>query len=265
MCRPSLGDPPIRPVAVPRLLLAVPPLLALAGAGGAPTLMPEAAHRPHRLQQTEFRVNSTADATDASPGDNRCEDATGACTLRAAVREANAWAGSFTIRLPSGTYRLTVAGAGERSSDTGDLNLLSDTTLIGEAGRDATVVRSDVGDRVLHIGPQVTATVDGITIEGRHTVDQGGGISNEGHLTLRDSAVIGNGAGRTGGGIYNGADHLEVSRTIVEGNRAGDSGGGIDSAVGPVQLVDSKVKGNIAANEAAASTSPDHVGWSMPS
>ena len=44
-----------------------------------------------------FTVNSTADSSDASPGDSVCDDGTGACTLRAAIEEANASLGLNTI------------------------------------------------------------------------------------------------------------------------------------------------------------------------
>jgi CSLREA domain-containing protein len=51
-----------------------------------------------------FIVNSTADTPDASPGDGCCADASGNCTLRAAIQEANATAGRDTLQfalLPS--------------------------------------------------------------------------------------------------------------------------------------------------------------------
>ena len=49
-----------------------------------------------------FVVNSTADMVDAEPGDGLCEtDITGDCTLRAAVQEANAFAGVDTITVPT--------------------------------------------------------------------------------------------------------------------------------------------------------------------
>ena len=46
-----------------------------------------------------FVVNSTADASDATPGNGICETAAGngVCTLRAAIQEANALAGTDTI------------------------------------------------------------------------------------------------------------------------------------------------------------------------
>ena len=52
-------------------------------------------------------VNSIADAADATPGDGICETATGngICTLRAAIQEANALAGTDTI-----SFNLSGAG-----------------------------------------------------------------------------------------------------------------------------------------------------------
>lgn len=59
-----------------------------------------------------FVVNSTVDAVDAVPGDGVCETAVpGQCTLRAAVMEANAFAGPDTIQVPAGNYLLTLSGS----------------------------------------------------------------------------------------------------------------------------------------------------------
>ena len=53
--------------------------------------------RPARA--ASFIVNNTTDAADFAPGDGVCETAAGngICTLRAAIREANALAGDDTI------------------------------------------------------------------------------------------------------------------------------------------------------------------------
>ena len=40
-----------------------------------------------------FLVNSTADSSDSTPGDGVCNAGGGACTLRAAIEEANALGG----------------------------------------------------------------------------------------------------------------------------------------------------------------------------
>src|SRR2546426_9701517 len=55
-----------------------------------------------------FTVNSTADTTDAAPGDGVCDDGGGACTLRAAIEEANAHAGADTIAFSIGSGVQTI-------------------------------------------------------------------------------------------------------------------------------------------------------------
>src|SRR5437867_964039 len=44
-----------------------------------------------------YFVNSTLDLPDADPGDGKCAAANGACTLRAAIMQANFTAGPDTI------------------------------------------------------------------------------------------------------------------------------------------------------------------------
>ncbi len=70
-----------------------------------------------------FTIDSTAGLPDASKGTGFCADATGACTLRAVIGEANALAGDDTITLPGGTFpigsqltvdtTISISGAGE--------------------------------------------------------------------------------------------------------------------------------------------------------
>jgi len=52
---------------------------------------------PPPAHAATFTVNSTADTSDAAPGDGTCDDGTGVCTLRAAIEEANALDGADTI------------------------------------------------------------------------------------------------------------------------------------------------------------------------
>jgi CSLREA domain-containing protein len=83
-----------------------------------------------------FTVNSTADVVDANPGNGLCDtgNLVGSdpeCTLRAAVQEANALAGTDTINLPAGTYTLTIGGTGEDVAATGDLDITADVTITG--------------------------------------------------------------------------------------------------------------------------------------
>jgi CSLREA domain-containing protein len=50
-----------------------------------------------------FTVNSTGDASDATPGDGVCDDGGGNCTLRAAIQEANANPGQDTVNVSVGS------------------------------------------------------------------------------------------------------------------------------------------------------------------
>ena len=81
-----------------------------------------------------FTVNSTSDLPDASPGDGACDAGSGACTLRAAVQEANQTPGSDTINVPAGVFILTRTGADEEASLLGDLDLLESVQTLGWGG-----------------------------------------------------------------------------------------------------------------------------------
>ncbi len=61
-----------------------------------------------------FTVDSTGDETDASPGDGTCQTASGDCTLRAAIEEANTSVGADSIRFDiagSGPHLIAPASA----------------------------------------------------------------------------------------------------------------------------------------------------------
>src|SRR3954471_19309044 len=67
-----------------------------------------------------FNVNTTADtvAVDFKKG----KDAKGQISLRSAIMAADAKGGSNTIKLPAGTFNLTLTGTGEDAGATGDLD-----------------------------------------------------------------------------------------------------------------------------------------------
>src|SRR5579859_3001870 len=71
-----------------------------------------------------YTVNSTADAPDADPLDGVARTASGDCTLRAAVMQAN-YSGGGTIILPAGTYTITRVGYDDNAV-AGDLDISAD-------------------------------------------------------------------------------------------------------------------------------------------
>lgn len=95
-------------------------LAVLVGGIPAPVLAPSAV-------ASIFTVDSTADTSDATPGDGVCDTGAAVCTLRAAVQEANASAGADTIQfaLGAGTPSITVTAAMPAITDT--VSILGDT------------------------------------------------------------------------------------------------------------------------------------------
>ncbi len=71
-----------------------------------------------------FLVNTTADTQDAAAGNGVCADASGACSLRAAITEANALAGADIITLPAGTYTITLPTEGGTRTQTSAVILI---------------------------------------------------------------------------------------------------------------------------------------------
>ncbi len=194
----------------------------------------------------EFTVNSTADAVDANAFDSLCATATGACTLRAAIQQANASnvTGGTTIHLPAGTYALTLAGTDEDASATGDLDLLaSNGVTIAGAGPSSTHIDANGIDRVLDIRAFANATISGLSITGG-TAAEGGGIRNNGTAAIVDVSINGNGAA-AGGGIYNtaimGVTGGNVGFNAAQGNPG--NGGGIYNA-GSLTLENATIPSN---------------------
>src|SRR5688500_39081 len=68
-------------------------------------LLPTVSSAPRQVRPNSpqtFTVNSTADASDAMPGDGICDSGGSVCTLRAAIEEANANTGADTINFSIG-------------------------------------------------------------------------------------------------------------------------------------------------------------------
>ena len=228
----------------------------------------------------DFIVTSTSDAVDAHPGDGACDTGSGTCTLRAAVQEANARLGAQHVILPPGTYTLTIPGQGETLAATGDLNLNDTVDIIGHDASD-TIIDGGGLDRVFQVN--ANATISDITIQhgtgffgggvwvtannaltlqrsvvvnnttGAVVDDNhsGGGIGNNGTLTLTDCVVSGNSAGGHGGGIFSNAI-VTISGSEISDNNAGKTSGGVVSlSVGNVlpsmTITNSTISGNTTA------------------
>lgn len=187
----------------------------------------------------DFQVTKTADTADGVCAID--------CSLREAIIAANANPGADTVFLSSGTYTLSIAGAGEDQSATGDLDI-SESLTITTFNSSATVVTAgaDWADRIFQIAPGASVTIKNLAISGGKPAGAiGGGIFNQGTLTLQDSLVSSNSA--AGGGGIASAGTLNLQNSDVSGNSAtaGTSGGGVLSS-GALALDGATISGNSA-------------------
>lgn len=181
-----------------------------------------------------FTVTSTTDAVDAVLGDGVCDDGSGNCTLRAAIQESNALGGTHTITLAAVTYTLTLAGANENGSVTGDLDINSLITLNGVSPQ-TTIIDANELDRAIHILGGATLTADQVSITGG-VIDRanGGGVLNEGTFTYSNGEIYSNVAdlinettgiaGGFGGGLANTGTADLTLVTIKFNNAIGSEG-----------------------------------------
>lgn len=121
-------------------------------------------------------------------------------------------------------------------------------------GRDKTTIQGTGAASVVRVRQGANVQITGVTITGgggsRIGPDVvGGGILNEGKLTLLDSSVRENtvvGVESRGGGLYSDSSKtLDIFRTIFSGNQAA-RGGGIFIREGEVFITATTISGNVA-------------------
>ena len=112
------------------------------------------------------------------------------CSLREAIIATNENAGADDVTVPTGTYLLTLVGAGEDESNSGDLDIDGELTVVG-AGVDLTVIDGNHSDRVIDVSIRGNVQIQGLSIRGGATVntgENGGGIRNKAITAVRGSA-----------------------------------------------------------------------------
>jgi CSLREA domain-containing protein len=170
----------------------------------------------------DFYVTTTADGTDGI-----CAwPYTFPCSLRDAVLAAETYSGLDTIHVPAGTYSLTILGAGEEYSQSGDLDVWDDVVIQG-AGADSTIIDASAIDRVFHIlADPGNITLNDLTIRGG-LADIGAGVAVSGgaawvvlnRCVVEDNEAVHEDVG--GGGIYAGdGTTMSIVETTLRENRA---------------------------------------------
>lgn len=177
---------------------------------------------PFPLRAATFDVNDTADSVDMNLGDGNCLDANGRCTLRAAIQETNALAGLDVIQIPAGLYTLTIAGAGEGQSATGDLNVLDDLQITGagmdpDCGPGSTCIDgggSALNDRLITVSSSSARLVlSHLTV--KNAVKLGLYVLQGGDIALDHVAVVDH---KAVGLMYQSDGILVVQNSIFKGN-----------------------------------------------
>ena len=189
-----------------------------------------------------FTVTSNADAVDDNPGNGICHTAAGTCTLRAAIMEANEATTDVTINVPSGIYVLSIPPISTTDTITnGDLNLMPPPSgltvmVINGAGMNNTIIDGNQLDRVFSVSAGRLAVISNLTIRNGAVplYQNGGGLANEGAVTLNSVRVFNNSAvgGLGGGGLYN-DNRLTINDSLIDGNVTPSTyGGGVANDFG---------------------------------
>lgn len=202
--------------------------------------------------------------------DDIVDDNDGTCTLREAIRSANADAnvdacvisgsvGQEEIVLSAGTYAVDLAnGTGEDAGVDGDLDITGPLDLRGVAP-DYTVIDGNAvtsQERVFDVGANIGVSIRDLTVTGGHEPAGDGGnirsraiVGMTGGLTL-ENVVVADGRAVRGGGVFV-LGRMAARRVRLTGNEAvtaDGAGGGIAFGGELLFVADSEISGNRAAS-----------------
>ena len=175
------------------------------------------------LNDDPFMVTTLADVVD--PDD-------GLLSLREALNETDATIAFDPSMYADGPAVITLNGSS-----------LTPANYISIEGPGAELLSIDAGGTsgVFTIDEGVTVSISGLTITGG-SATEGGGIRNEGTLTVMNSTLRRNTAASIGGGIYN-CGTLTITNCTLCGNSADNRGGGIYNE-GTLAVTNSTLAGN---------------------
>ena len=199
----------------------------------------------------------------------------GLCSLREAILNANNGAGGDLsggdceagnagpdiINLPDGTYRVSIAGAGEDAAATGDFDILETLTING--GNPQPTIQGG-RDRIFDVMNVSIFTINNVELT-RGDANGAGADGNGGAIRADTGSAVNveNGsiimlakANNHGGGIFCSGCTLNVTDSFIQENKADDSdiggtGGGIyidGAGSGFLNITDSVIGGDTTSN-----------------
>jgi predicted outer membrane repeat protein len=186
---------------------------------------------------TTFTVSNTSDA--------------GTGTLRAAITAANA----DNTATDASPHIINATGINGTISLQSALPFFQRPVRVNGPGASSlTITRGVAGTfRIFEVSDFVQVTITGVSITNGSS-NKGGGIFNEGLLTLINATLSGNTASDKGGGIYSSFGTVTLTGTTLSNNTASQSGGGICNEGGPMVIGTSTFSGNTASGGGAISS-----------
>src|SRR6202167_792570 len=164
----------------------------------------------------------------------------GAGSLRQAILDANAADSAESVITFTTAGGPTVTGTITLTS--GVLEIQHPVNIAGP-GASSLAISGDKSSVIFLVDSGATVFISGLTIENGNMTGDGGGIDNNGTLTLTNSIVSSNSA-TDGGGIAN-FGTLTVTNCTFSGNSAFSFGGGIENG-GTLTVTNSTISGNAA-------------------
>ena len=165
---------------------------------------------------TTLTVNSTGDAVDSAPGDGACDAGGGVCTLRAAIQESNALAGTDTIAFSIG------GGGAQTITLTSALPVITDAVVLdgsSQPGFGGTpLIEIDAGTTTaavlkIRAGP---ANVHDLAVRTPHTAIR---IHNVTNSTFANLDLSWTGATRSGMGLAVGSSSNNTFTQVTASSR----------------------------------------------
>ena len=215
---------------------------------------------PGRAAAADFFANVAYDGADTDLADGICDgdpapnppdtrpghegEFISQCTIRAAVQNANLTPEADFILLGNATYVLSISGAGEDDSATGDLDIKTPIQIGSDqfAGGSFNTTRIDakrLKDRIFDVLPGGALDVRRTTLEnGKTAKGEGGGcIRSATNLVLGSVFLYRCSSADDGGCVSLSAGTADFSNTIFSTCRAKDEGGGLALAPGVASVL----------------------------
>ena len=176
----------------------------------------------------------------------------GQCSLREAIENANRNNQSGSADCPAGVGEDTINFQPSLSPATitlgsQQLTIADSAGLIIDGGSANITVSGNNAVRVFDVlFVDAKLTLNNLTVANGRGAG-GGGIANQGTLTVTNSTLSGNNANvgiASGGGIWNYGGTVTVSNSTLSGNSASYAGGGIENNRGTLTMSNSTLSGN---------------------